>query len=306
MKKNLKNILQDALKDKSLSKKEKKKIIQAIFSMRSLKPKIKVDKVFKKNLKVKMMELSKLKSTTNSHSNFSLLFIPAFSFVFIITWFYYYIWSTNFFTPQGKLEIKTMQETQMILDEKINTEEVSPAMMKSTRNFEADKEEVREVLKIEAIMQDDIIEEPNDQIETKTSDIETTSIIPVAETQVEANIIEDTQIDDVLWEIQWIEVETISEWEEDYVEGLFDELYYDEEEDMSDDLLDELLWGFGDEDEEIQEEATTTASLNFEDFCQQEWWEIIEEEEMKICKKENTQCVEEDYINNSCDFIEIK
>ena len=85
MKKNLKNILQDALNDISLSTKQKKKIMQAIFVIRSLKPKIKIDTDFKKNLKSKILELAKLKSTTNTHKSFSLFLIPAFSFIFIVS-----------------------------------------------------------------------------------------------------------------------------------------------------------------------------------------------------------------------------
>ena len=282
-----------------------KKELSSLFStLDSLKQSTYPSSTFKQQLKSRISWVASMKQGSTKKWYIGFL-VPVCSMLFIFWWIYYLLDSTknldnslpwNIYTPDTFIE----EDTPVSIDSSsVDVMEASDNPIEAASKLKVtDKKEVSAPLHIdtkEDVMPGEVEVSEKQESFREIQALEVKGISasePSTKQEVQEinSTDEDTQLIDLFWDAVPESSSSLIEWW----------AFHDSPERESFGLQ-ELLGDEADNTEFIQ-----TKKLSFQDFCLEYGWEFIEQDEWNICKKENMQCKEEDYINGSCDFEEIK
>jgi len=236
---------------------EKEKIEELISLLIDNNPDIKVDKIFKKNLKNKIDTVIWMEDKSIRKLSLFTAFIQVFSLAFVVWGLYYSFDQIDFFNKDNSWQIN--------ISENIQIQKRSSDILEKSNN-----------IKIEDTQIIDLLWEP----EKKESDNIRMLWEPM---MMKSTISIQSDLD-------------IEENPEAWISSFWDaELLMDESEMMFDET--ESVWGKINNFEQ---------KLSFEEYCSDNYWDIINLSWVNICIVEGKQCIEDDYDNGICNFIQIK
>jgi len=277
----MKKIVKEIFENNPELKKDSKKIEKTIELLDQTNPRIQASKEFKTSLKSRLNSLIWLKQ--NKKNNFIVFAVPAFSFMFVIGWFFYYFKDINFIW-ENNIDISNI--------EKISDEE----FIKNELN------EISEIFETELINEKNTVKEtPKEKIlrtipKTKTlneeiNTIETMSFWTesISEEEVENIDLVDNEIVEIFGWLQADIDATVDINSNMKLESLGD----------SDIMMDEM---------EIAPKAMMMSipELNFNDYCKQEWWEISWTGALQKCIIDKKECLASQFQNQTCEFKEVE
>ncbi len=311
--KNNNKIVDELIGENPELKDKKKHLSEAIKVLKSINPQIKAPQKFKKDLKKRLTNIIQHKKNTYIKKRYYHIFIPIFATSFAVFWFFYFLPGTLF---QQENETPIIQNVNNKVSEESVQRDIQEIIDKIIEEKNIQEEEVNRVgvekkiqqniisewwakaqLKNQVRIESDIweTEKNNDEIAVEKIGVSSSDNVEKEVTDntpvIQQGELENTQLIDLFWgwesKDQWI-----SRWSQA------------SESDM---IWNDFSWLFGDLGWEwdLSEDFDEWLVL-FEDFCETEWWEIIENDEEKICRKDKKECHSGDYENWTCEFQEIK
>ena len=276
----MKNIIKEIIENlwKNISYENKKKFQSALEFLMKMKPDIKPDPKFKKNLRQKLENLISLNGEPKT--SFLSFLVPITSALFVFG-FLYYSFDDTFFT-QGPANIDILREKTLI-DEEIQT--IEDIFLEEVEKAETQQN----MLKSKSAPTPSIIQTKEVPVEKKSRVVipEVKESFPVesddTEVEIETPSIEDTQIIDILWD-----EEDLSDIPESSLQMKW--MWWTEA-DMS---IDSFM---------VQPESGTILYIQeFEEFCKSASGALSEWDDWTTCKWESIECSLEDYLNQNCNW----
>lgn len=268
----------------------KDSIDKAVYYLKDNKPVFSASGEFKNHLKSRIDWLIWLK--INKKNNFLLFAIPLFSFVFIVAWFLYYFKDITFLNWPNN--VRNFEISNLKIDNNLSNNNKQQWEEKSENNInDENTNNINKTEVVENINNKNIPSKKLDKVNSNNQEISTFSVIEDQQ-NTEITSAENYEISTVLDAVG----ETYDFKISDSVNG---DYYFDSNMDsvwasispMSDMSLSRSF--------KVQENYDT-----FTDFCSNTWWTIYEAWNDQICRVNKKECLSSNYINWTCEFIEIK
>lgn len=272
--------------------KSKESIDKVVYYLKDNKPVFNASNEFKSNLKLRLESIVWLK--VNKKNNFLIFALPAFSFVFIVTWFLYYFkdmiflgWN-NVVKPEGIIEMKIDNNPIKIDDEVIFSDETEVEGNSSENNIENNAK----VLEKTIIKKDNKITEKIWENTTLVAPIDNSpSLFNDSPETISFENDEISTVLDAVWEIYDFKIDKNNNID-----------YYFESNISS-------VWAWSSPNNDMEMSRSFKIQEDYEtfmEFCKNNWWFIYEAGTDEICRVDKKECLSSDYINWTCEFIEIK
>ncbi|MDD3145105.1 MAG: hypothetical protein PHV23_03245 [Candidatus Gracilibacteria bacterium] len=268
----------------------KDSIDKAVYYLKDNKPVFSASGEFKNHLKSRIDGLIGLK--INKKNNFLLFAIPLFSFVFIVAGFLYYFKDITFLN--GPNNVRNFEISNLKIDNNLSNNNKQQGEEKSENNInDENTNNINKTEVVENINNKNIPSKKLDKVNSNNQEISTFSVIEDQQ-NTEITSAENYEISTVLDAVG----ETYDFKISDSVNG---DYYFDSNMDsvgasispMSDMSLSRSF--------KVQENYDT-----FTDFCSNTGGTIYEAGNDQICRVNKKECLSSNYINGTCEFIEIK
>lgn len=332
----MKEILNEILENNPELEKDKKQLWNVIIELQENNPKILISNEFKESLKSRISWLINLKQ--NKKTNFVILAIPVFSFIFIVAGFLYYFEKIDFIPNWKNVDLQDMKK---VSEEDLQTQEIDEiwqlfeekpkkeveenninnpktSLKNDTvkdKNISKNQKEVSDNKPNNGTISDDLqntsTNSSNDtttinnstKLENyfKQTNKKTTPSVSNTFSIVGDNIednIEDNQVMD-LFEALWEEYPELSGVSKDEPQDLW--------------VSQDRVWLYDSRaawsDFQIIEEQPLMKSsmkFDFKSFCEQESWEYSWTGALEKCVINEKECLASEFINWTCEFSEIK
>ncbi|QFR39625.1 hypothetical protein A9Q91_05390 [Candidatus Gracilibacteria bacterium 28_42_T64] len=311
--KNNNKIVDELIGENPELKDKKKHLSEAIKVLKSINPQIKAPQKFKKDLKKRLTNIIQHKKNTYIKKRYYHIFIPIFATSFAVFGFFYFLPGTLFQqeneTPiiqnvNNKVSEESVQrdiqeiidkiiEEKNIQEEEVNRVGVEKKIQQNIISEGGAKAQLKNQVRIESDIGE--TEKNNDEIAVEKIGVSSSDNVEKEVTDntpvIQQGELENTQLIDLFGggesKDQGISRGSQAS-ESDMIGNDFSGLFGD-------------LGGEGDLSEDFDE-----GLVLFEDFCETEGGEIIENDEEKICRKDKKECHSGDYENGTCEFQEIK
>lgn len=311
----MKKILDEIIENIPELEDKKQEIFDVINILKKNNPKIFPTKEFKKTLKNRLKWLINLKQ--NKKRNFLIFVIPIFSFLFIVSWFFYYLDKIDFIWEQRDLDIKNLQkfnEDDLQFKESQETQEIQEIwnLSENDQKIEVElkeddktntKDEIKENIKINNTKNN--IESTSHSTDTKNdtiinskefNDTDYTS----KQTIDENNNIQEDSSDELIDDTQIINI--FDALEEQYWEVFVDEDNQGLQSDIWNTwITNDSLWWW-----DTMFIKRSYVELDFGTYCEQQWWVLSSTWEVEKCIIDKKECMASEFKNWICEFIEIK
>lgn len=268
----------------------KDSIDKAVYYLKDNKPVFNASSEFKNHLKSRIDWLIWLK--TNKKNNFLLFAIPLFSFVFIVAWFLYYFKDITFFNwPNNarNFEISNLKTDDNLSNNEQQSEEKSENNVNDESIKNVDKPETIENINNENIAVKNTEVKNITKVNSNNQEISTFSVMDDPQ-NTEKNPVENDEISTVLDAIG-----------ETYDFKMIDSTNNDSNIDSIWDTMMPMSDMSSIRSFKVQENYDT-----FTDFCSNNWWTIYEAWNDQICRVNKKECLSSNYVNWTCEFIEMK
>ena len=293
MKTNQKYILKELLEEYPELKNEKN-LGEIITWLQKLNPEIKASEKFKRNLKNRLLAIWLYENYTHSKFSYIKFLMPVFSFWMVIFGFYYF--SDTFINNNQHITKDTPSQMKIFSDPISSDIQVENSNIEN-KNYKVQEESIEQknVIKTAPTNIPSFINNDQEAFEEESSiinfkwDSDASGQMEEIDNAAESYKIEDTELIDLFWDdrANWSEM---IEWSQN-TDIFGDHLWLPIE-------SIKIWWS--------QEIDIGWEELIFEDYCENEWWEIRDVDNEKICIKDKKECQSKDYKNWTCEFREIK